>query len=201
MRTLRMSIVGMAIVGLLASPSVAVVAEAEEEHETPSATYVTGEEAGAGNFEPSREWEESGILRQQVGIEREMEWSDPRLPSRMLERAIFDERLAVHPQVPVETSVWMLDYRLEGPDGTWTGTGRQMTWRQLERSEGPGMRVTIMLDLTGEGAYAGLTARLIREGHMYLVDDEVEGVIGPFEGFIFEGPLPPFPNPVEASVE
>ena len=50
-----------------------------------------------------------------------------------------------------------------------------------------------LLTLTGEGAYEGLSATLVR-----VVD---AGAINPCEGFIFESEPPPMSDPIEPPAE
>jgi hypothetical protein len=72
MRTLRVSLAGTVILGLLASLSLLAVAQTADEPESPTATYVTGVAVSEREGGDYSEWE--------------MDWSDPRLPSRMLGR-------------------------------------------------------------------------------------------------------------------
>jgi hypothetical protein len=197
MRTLWTCLVGV-IISILSMGIPAAVLAQTGDAAGPTCTYVSGVEVGAENFESAQEWHLSGgLVRQQVGVLREMAWSDPRLPSLMYERMLWDEYLGEHPEGLAEVSPRTLAYRLEGTDGTWTGTGRDLGWRQAG-DVGPGMRHTILAVLTGEGAFEGLTAALERRIEYRLEGEELEGEMGPFEGCIFEGPLPPFPEPVES---
>ncbi len=193
MRTLRMSLVGTVILGLLASLSLAVVAQDEE---PAPFTFVTGtiveqfgytegarvgeDEMGPGTHEQR---EEDGVLYERgVIIEQEVDWSDPRLPTThwlRLDLAIhgMDERDGL--VMTVGTS-----HLLEGAEGSWRGTGRV-----IEDADG---RLSQYV-LSGEGDYESLYALLQGTPGM-----DAHGPLDySYEGFIFEGQLPPFPDPVE----
>jgi hypothetical protein len=108
-------------------------------------------------------------------VEREVEWSDPRLPSTMVTVMNMDEHLA-------DTDyalTWARVHRLDGPDGSWLATERGI----MDRAGGDGLLVW-----TGEGAYAGLSAVLVGKE-----TDMPGGTV--YAGYIFEGDLPPFPEP------
>jgi len=179
MRAMRTSLAGVAILGLLASLSLVAVAQVEES-EAPTATYVTGGEVSGSTSGPYRE--------------KEMDWSDPRLPSRMLYDFNIDEHVAVHPDGPAIAGQMARTYRLDGPDGAWTGTGRVLGWgpKPTSADEHEGTWIEL-LTLTGEGAYEGLSATLVR-----VID---AGDIAPYEGYIFEGELLPFPDPIKPTNE
>ena len=71
--------------------------------------------------------------------------------------------------------------RVETDEGAWAGTGREVFWPDSFGS-------VDMLELSGEGAYEGLSALLIEDG-----------VHEPhtLRGAIVEGGLPPFPDPAQ----
>jgi hypothetical protein len=179
MRTLRLSLAGAVILALLGGLSVAVVAQADEE-QAPTATYVTGGEVSGSTSGPY--------------VAKEMDWSDPRLPSRMREDFNIDEHVAIHPDGLAMAGQMARTYRLDGPEGAWAGTGRVLGWMTQPISEDEHSETWVeLLTLTGEGAYEGLSATLVRVIY--------EGDISPYEGFIFEGGLPPMPDPVEPTSE
>ena len=178
MRTLRLSLVGTVLLALLGGVSGGVLAQTDE---APTATYVTGGEVSTGQGD--------GPYR-----EKEMAWSDPRLPSRMFYEFIIDDHLATHPDGPAMAGRMTRSYRLDGPEGAWTGTGRVLGWGMRPASAEEHEETWIeMLTLSGEGAYEGLSATLVRVIY--------GGDIGPYEGFIFEGGHPPFPDPIEPPAE
>lgn len=172
-RLLRLSLAGTAILALLGGMSGGMMAQSDE---ATTATYVTGGEVSTGQAD--------GLYR-----EKEMEWSDPRLPSRMLYDFIIDDHLASHPDGPAMAGQMTRSYRLDGPEGAWTGTGRVLGWGVLPTSADEHEETWIeMVTLSGEGAYEGLSATLVRIIY--------EGDTRPYEGFIFEGGPPPIPDPI-----
>jgi hypothetical protein len=186
MRTLRLSLVGLVIPGLFVGLSMAVAAQ-EDEQEPSTATYVTGvaipdPESGSYVSEPE------GASYSEL----EMDWSDPRLPSRMLFRATVEGAQGIHPDGSGVTVRMALAVRLEGPEGSWSGTGHELAWTLVpESGEGSQDAWTQLLVLVGEGEYEGLAATLTGTG------DRVTPV---FEGFIFENALT-MPDPIEPTSE
>ena len=178
MRASRLSLVGVVILGLFAGLSMAVAAQ-EDEQEPATATYVTGVQISAP--------EGDGYL-----VEAEMDWSDPRLPSRMLVRANPEGVQGIHPDGSGVTVRMALAVRLEGPEGSWSGTGHELAWTLVpESGEGSQEAWTQLLLLIGEGEYEGLAATLTGTG---------DRVTPAFEGFIFENALT-MPNPIEPTSE
>ena len=82
----------------------------------------------------------------------------------------------------------MGNIRLEGDDGVWTGVEYGLG---EETPEALILQPRLML-LTGEGAYEGLSAMLQRQYEVITT-----GSNPVFEGYIFEGALPPMPEPLE----
>jgi hypothetical protein len=187
MRTLRTSLLGVVIIGLLAGLSMAVAAQ-EDEQEPPTATYVTG----VAVLTP--EGDINLISQSEDGryLELEMDWSDPRLPSRMLYQANPEGAQGIHPDGYGVTVRIAFAVRLEGPEGSWSGTGHELAWTLVpESGEGSQDAWTQMLVLDGEGDYEGLSATLTGTG---LEDAPA------FEGFIFENALT-MPDPIEPTSE
>ena len=181
MRTLRLGLVGLVSLGLLAGPSMAVSAQ-EDEQEPPTATYVTG----VAIPDPESDTQEGDIYL------LEMDWSDPRLPSRMLARANAEGVQGIHPDGSGVTVRMALAVRLEGPEGSWSGTGHELAWTLVpESGEGSQDAWTQLLVLVGEGEYEGLAATLTGTG---------DRVTPAFEGFIFEKVLT-MPDPIEPTSE
>ena len=111
-----------------------------------------------------------------------VEWSDPRLPSDVLNVLNFDMHVIGHFQdLPVTGAVL-----LQGPDGYWTGS--------LTGFCDPQETCHVMETLTGHGAYEGLFATI-------LGGDAEAGAQYLYEGMIFEGEMPPMPDPLEPSAE
>jgi hypothetical protein len=162
-----------------------VVASAQDEVPTsPTAVSGTVTEAwghtdGAG---AEQAFADDFIIGRGIVEHQEIAWSDPRLPSTHWMRfdyLIFD---ADEPDlVMIVTS----SHLLEGEEGSWRGTGRALEWGLDERSA--------TYELVGDGAYEGL----------YLLLQRTPGpdTHGPwdesYEGYIFEGALPAFPQPAE----
>ena len=122
-------------------------------------------------------------------FEHDIEWSDPRLPSLMRLREnvnthfIGDDRVAWF---------WVGAVRLEGDHGAWTGAEYGLG---EESRVGFTLQPRMML-LSGEGAYEGLSAMLQRQHE--VITSASRPV---FEGYIFEGELPPMPEPLEGTTE
>jgi hypothetical protein len=156
------------------------VAAQEDEQEPPTATYVTGVAVS--------EREGGGIT------EWEMDWSDPRLPSRMLVRFNTEAAQGIHPDGSGVTARIAVAMRLEGPEGSWSGTGHILAWTLVPESgeEPQDTRTEVqMLVLDGEGDYEGLSATLTGTGG---------GDAPALEGFIFENALA-MPDPIEQTSE
>jgi hypothetical protein len=173
-------LVGATILALLGVLTMAVVASDEDEDEAPTATYVTGEIIQTQGTGDAEYWEEGGVEHTRGLLHEEtIEWSDPRLPSRLL----INTNIGSHqPDARATTS----SYRLEdGPDGAWVGTGR--SFGGYPTGEFPPVGITVMT-LTGEGAYEGLSA---------MIANKLEDGASALEGYIFEGALPPIPDPVD----
>jgi hypothetical protein len=94
MRAMRLALVGLVIPGLLAGLCMAVAAQ-EDEQEPPTATYVTGV-AIPDPESDSYVSEPEGASYSEV----EVDWSDPRLPSRMLVRFNAEGRRVSTPMAP-----------------------------------------------------------------------------------------------------
>jgi len=196
MRTLRVSLAGTVILGLLASLSVAVVAQDEE---PAPVTYVTGtvveqyshdEQVG----EQVMELDEDGprfvrgyeVFRPDMSgggdlLEQHVDWSDPRLPTK---HWVLLDYAAIFTEEPAGAMNVVTSHLLEDADGSWRGTGRAVEDADARFSQ---------YVLTGEGAYEGLYALLQGTPGM--------DAHGPwdhsYEGYIFEGTLPPLRDPVE----
>jgi hypothetical protein len=181
MRTARTALGAALIAALLVVPPVAALGESDE---AASSTHVTGTAIEQTGFE------RNGVVVSQTGaMTREeghvymqrMEWSDPRLPAEhwiRMDLAIYDEG----PEDGVMTV--QTSHLLTDDTGTWRGTGRALETEDDRYS---------YYELSGEGAYAGLSALLRGKPS---VDAH-----GPwdleYEGWIFEGQLAPFPPPAE----
>jgi hypothetical protein len=191
MRALKPSLAGTVILALLGG--LGGVALAQDEADGPvTVTKVTGEAVSdrAVTWGTWTAVDGGGQSRGDI-FEHEVEWSDPRLPSLMrlhenVNDYFVDEADAAH--------VWVGSIRLEGESGAWTGA-------EYGLGDSSPAGVTIeprMMLLTGEGDYEGLSAVLQRQRHVVTSTDPSRPV---FEGYIFEGDLPPMPEPLEPPAE
>lgn len=175
-------LVGAIVLALLGVLAMTAVAQDEEEDgdEALTATYVTGEIMQVMGSGDAEHWEEGGVQHTRGMLnEQTIEWSDPRLPSRLL---IVYNAASHQP----DAGAIVASYRLEdGPDGAWVGTGHGFQGYPDEESP---MAAVGLMTLTGEGAYEGLSAM--------IVNKYVSGTSA-LEGYIFEGTLPPTPDPVD----
>ena len=193
MRTLRLSLAGTVILALLGGLGGVVVAQEEESAPFAPVTgtvveqsgYTSGARASAEEVGPGThaQWEEDGVLYEQGHLyEQRVSWSDPRLPAEHWVRmglAGFGSDDPATGVMTVQTS-----HLLEGADGSWRGNGRV-----IEDADGRSSHYV----LTGEGAYEGLYALL--QGTPGV---DAHGPLDySYEGYIFEGELLPFPDPVE----
>jgi hypothetical protein len=105
------------------------------------------------------------------------EWSDPRLPAE--KRMVLD--FTTYPYEGGRLMVTRTSIRMDGADGSWVGTGVG-----LSRPDGSSQGQDV---LVGEGGYEGLFAVLNC------------GTATGCDGYIFEGQMPPPPDPVEPPAE
>ena len=184
MRTLRLLLTGTFTLVLL---GLGGAVAAQEEAETPdTVTPVTGEAFGVRTIVEGAymetDWGEE--IRGNV-FEHDIEWSDPRLPSLMR----LHENLNTHWIGDTGAAwFWLGNIRLEGDDGAWTGTEYGLG---EESPAGLTLQPRMML-LSGEGEYEGLAAMLQRQHEVITT-----GSSPVFVGYIFEGELPPMPEPLE----
>jgi hypothetical protein len=116
MDTLRLAVVSAGLL-VLAAAAPAVAAE-----EPATATYVTGTITETFGPPPETvEGAEAGRLT--MVTESEVDWSDPRLPARMVSRAFLDSYEGAHPDGALWPSMNTSSHRLEGLDGAWSGFG------------------------------------------------------------------------------
>jgi len=188
MRTLRSFMAGMLFVALLVGLS--GTALAQEAAKSPQVTHVTGTLIAEETDDSEEEWWEDvdttegrptnvvGHLRGLRSVQT-IEWSDPRLPSEKVTETNFDMfRIGVPSEMPFTGS-----HLLVGPDGYWTGTGTGFCGTD---NTCHGLDV-----LTGHGAYDGLYATLLATTFRGTE----------WDGLIFEGEMPPMPDPLEPSSE
>ena len=140
------------------------------------------------------DWEDGGVhYWRGVRTERTVEWSDPRLPSRLLMDA--NANWYAHPDFEA-VGAFAVAVRLVGEDGDWYGT----EYALMAPESAMGLYV-----LTGSGAYEGLWAML--EGSLIVdadgdpVVDADNRVMSMYDGYIFESEMPPMPDPIEPPAE
>ncbi len=174
MRVLRLSLVGTIILVLLGGLGGVVMAQ-DESDEDAAVTHVTGTVTDSVWDDSQLQWT-SPYSGEGMRITETYEWSDPRLPAVKRSVMNFNE----FPGGPSPAFLGMTTCRLEDSVGAWTGGARTM---QYVDGRGVGWDVYV-----GEGAYEGLIAVL------QCTSDGCEGQI-------FEGEMPPVPDPVEPSAE
>ena len=184
MHTLRLSLVGTVLLLLLGGLGGAVSAQ---DPEAATWTHVTGstvEGEWTADMTPAR-WEDSVEFRPTRSQTFTVEWSDPRLPGTMQ----VQQDVVLHHGDMTSYSDFMFVFadsvRLEDADGAWVGSGRG-----VNGSDG----TIILYELTGEGAYEGLSALFDR-----AFDPDTMAV--GFDGFIFESELPSVPALEDTPVE
>jgi hypothetical protein len=178
MRTLRLSLAGTVIVVLLAGSGGAALAQSESD-EAMRVTPVTGKLIEQVMDDSQLEFTSEDGVNTGRGMRfvETYEWSDPRLPSVKTTVLNFNS----YPGGDAGRGVMsQTTNRLDGPTGSWVGTATAMQYPDLR---GIGQDIYI-----GEGAY---------EGHVAVLICDTEGC----EGMIFEGELPPMPDPVEPPAE
>jgi D-alanyl-D-alanine carboxypeptidase len=185
MRATRLLPSGLLTLSLAVAAPAAMTAQ-DAPGEASDVSFVTGAVNGdpARFVPPAEETRDEGLVRVRgfsvVGIPVELE--DPRLSGELTFVANgsgqeFDNGVA---------SIEYRSYRLENPDGVWTGTGTAA----FALGDGEPLMDIESVVLTGEDAYEGLTAFLLAEN----VDDDIV-----LEGFVIELEPAPWPEPVSAT--
>jgi len=177
MRTLRLSLTGTLILVLLGAVGGAAMAQ---EPEAPDA-WVTGVGQGMTGDPSEVEWSDtgSGMSGRGLKVVETVEWSDQRLPSEF--RSVGNLHAVESGTTFSSSELW------EGPDGDWTGR-----WTGICDLEDNCWGLSV---LTGHGAHAGLSAVIV------TMAPEDPTSSAEYKGLIFEGELPPMPDPVEPSAE
>jgi hypothetical protein len=164
-------------VGLVAGSSMAVAAQ---DATAEGVTFVSGvmvenEQTDPGAFVPG----ESVSNITDSRFDQQVEWSDPRLPSRRVVVSNAD----LHQPIETGAIPFNSTVLLEGANGTWTGTAVGY----FEGNFGDFVGTNV---LVGHGAYDGLSAVLY----------ETAGEAGrhAWEGIIFEGGMPSMPEAISA---
>jgi hypothetical protein len=190
MRTLRLSLVGTVILVLLGG--ISLVTLAQDDGDGIAATHVTGTMVGVERLKASGSNTSADDFSHMTGYgavaERDMEWSDPRLPSLMRVSANWDRYGVVERDGVGAAFSQVQSIRLDGSDGAWTGTVYGLLEETTQSETYP---QTVLMVLEGEGAYEGLSAML---RSTYEEPPAFPG-IADWEGYIFEGPMTPIPEP------
>jgi hypothetical protein len=180
MRTLRLSLVGAVILGLLVSLSITVVAQDEEPGPMAPAYFTyTLEPVGVFPVEG-----DENVVRDHRETDA-VEATDPRASGLLTTIGNWNE-------VAHEGSGFMTaatSVRLANDGGAWSGTGRGT----ITNTGGGRSLMTGLSMLTGEDGYEGLTLMM----NQYWEPDTATfwGVILPSDQ------VPPVPDPVEPSAE
>jgi hypothetical protein len=182
MRRSRLALAGGAVLALLGGLNVGAVAQ--DPILDPRVTLVSGTVTAATPDTSDEEWwVEDAIGHARVyKVSETVEWSDPRLGDGALWSLNFDMyEISVAKQMPVTGTVW-----IQGPDGHWTGTSTGFC--------DPAGDCYSMIVLNGQDTYDGLFATILGTG---------DGDTSEFryEGMIFEGEMPPMPEPVKPPAE
>ena len=182
MRSLRLPLVATLTLGLLGGLTGEAIAQ-DDEDGVITATRVTGETTDRREVFGGTHSQVDGVDQNCEAVFKDtFAWSDPRLPSVMQ----LTENLDIHYRGDDHDAwAWVGSIRLEDAVGAWTGPEYGM-------GEWIGERLVLhprMMLLTGEGAYAGLSAMLQRR---WETDDPTYPAS--VEGYIFEGELPPMPD-------
>jgi hypothetical protein len=175
-----LSLAGTVILALLGGLGSVVAAQTEEEP-APAAMLTGGTLSRDLDVTEMEVTEGDGVehYRGFRFVERH-EWSDPRLPIESLSIQNGDIY-----EAGVAFSAAVL---LEGPDGYWTGTNTYFCDN--------GDICHGMTHLTGHEAYEGLSALIASASVPGAEGQEWES-----EGLIFEGEMPPFPEPLKPVAE
>ena len=190
MRTLWLTLAGVAALVLFGVMGGVVLAQDAAEDPV-TATHVVGT-VNANTTESGGDWSalDGLIINRDAAYEHIVEWSDPRLPATMR----FSENLnRYNLGGDAGAMAFVGNIRFESPEGAWTGS----EYGLAEESEAGLVLQPRMMLLTGGGAYEGLTAMLQRR----YESDDTTFTYPVFEGYIFDGELPPMPDPVEPSAE
>ena len=185
MRTLTTTIQAMVMAAILIASSMAVHAQDDDlplpAHVTGTVVEMSGYRAGSDDGQEVEIADEPGVMREAGHVVgQRVEWSDPRLPSEHWVRVDLVMYEDPEPGVMTQQS----SHLLLGDEGSWRGTGRSV-WSGDARDS--------YYELVGEDAYEGL--------HLFLRGTTGADANAPweseYEGWIFEGEPPGFPEPVE----
>ena len=178
MRTLRTCLAGAIGLALLGGPGAAVMAQSESD-DAVAVTHVTGTviETVWDDSQLEMTSEDDVNYGRGMRLVETYEWSDPRLPAVKTSVMNFNS----YPGGEAGRGIMgRTTTRLDGPDGSWVGGATTM---QYVDGRGVGQDIYV-----GEGAYEGLVTVLMCD-------------TAGCEGQIFEGELPPPPDPIAPPAE
>ena len=185
MRTLRLSLTGAVMLLLLGSLSAVAIAQSGQQGGP--VTFVSGQLLSVSTDDSDEDWSVEDTVGHARGfkVTEVYEWSDPRLPADKVTTINMDMYAIGQSRETVFTAATIL----EGPDGYWTGSGTGFldpdgVYRGAEV-------------LSGHGAYDGLSAIITFTD----LDEAMPGTGDGAEGFIFEGEMPPMPEPIDPAGE
>jgi len=198
MQTLRLSLVGTVMLMLLGGLGGAVMAQDAEDTGI-AATHVTGTTTANRTVHMATYTHGDGFAHNTgyEGVyERDIDWSDPRLPSLMRSAENWDWYSVGDTSDQINGAMSLVqNVRLDGPDGAWTGTVYGLLEETKPVETYP---QTVLMVLGGSGAYEGLSAML----RTTYAEPPAMGTIPDWEGYIFEGGMTPMPEaPAQPSVE
>ena len=189
---LRNTLTSAMTIGLLATSATVVAAQTEE---SPSGTFFSGtvsfeelESTGGWQFGMLPDalcpnGEPANLVVNDVEYGMLVETTDPRI-SGVMDAAISS--LSCVEDDWFTASTFAAEYRLTNDEGSWTGDGVGYIARELDfgdpRSAG------FMHRFTGEGAYEGLTAIMLRQRNQFNEDGPPTHQVN---GVIVAGDLPP----------
>ena len=184
MRTLRLSTAVIAMLVLLGGQSGATATQDEEAPAPDVPHQVSGTSAYADSYAvvPSTKAEDRFLVRG-YGSYDTVKMDDARLSGKFW-HVWNRDYIWGSQEFVVEGEVLTGTAELVNDDGTWVGT-----MRGYKAYEPVGKRHYWQVELAGTGAYEGLSALLYFRGtseYRHEVD-----------GFVFPGPLPEYPDPVE----
>ena len=177
MRALSLILASTVTVALLVGASALAAARSEDAQ---SAVHVTGLETDL-RFDLEVDWTQELVGRveetRQTEIISTIDWSDARLPDQVRIRANYDEYPPSDANAPERP--WAYVGSVADDAGSWVGT---LTMTKDQEGAFLGQMM-----LEGTGANDGLFAIL---GLSATADGSME-----YDGFLFEGELPPRPEP------
>jgi hypothetical protein len=178
MRTVRLSMAGALILGLLGGIPAVTVAQSDAPATTESALLSDTMPYPIVTDPTPYIFEEDRVLVRDYGFGGTIDTGDPRLSGESW--AIWNDDRHLDSQGSVVAGLIGIDNEL----GSWRGTFRGYTTAN-------NARIYLLSELAGEGAYEGLSAILFQLDNGSGFD---------LEGMVYPGELPPFPDAPGAEV-